>query len=99
MAIHNFTIEHQQIKDLLAANAKVSRRKKRTKARIAHEGSLLVEEAISRFGIEREVEEAISDHADRASPVANPTNKRRPQRCSLCKTPGHKRNRCPERCE
>jgi hypothetical protein len=84
---------------LLAANAKVTRKKRRTKARIAHEGSLLVEEAISRFSTPREVEEARSDQAGGASPTLNPTNGRRPQRCSICKTPGHKRNRCPERSE
>jgi hypothetical protein len=99
LALHNYTIEHQQSQELLAANAKVTRKKARTKARIAYEGGLLVEEAISRFGAEREVEEARSDQAGEASPMPNPTNKRRAPQCSRCKTPGHKRNRCTERSE
>jgi hypothetical protein len=60
LAIHGFTIARQQITELLAANSKVTRKKQWTKARIAQEESLLVEEAISRFGIAGEVEEARS---------------------------------------
>jgi hypothetical protein len=99
LAIHGFTIARQQITELLVANAKVTRKKRRNKTQIAHDGSLLVQEAISRIGGEREVEEARSDQADRALPALNSTNERHPQRCSICKTPGHKRNRCPERSE
>jgi hypothetical protein len=33
------------------------------------------------------------------SQTPNQANKRRPQRYSLYKTPGHKRNRCPGRSE
>jgi hypothetical protein len=43
LAIHGSAIARQQITELLAANAKVARKKRRTKARIAHERSLLVE--------------------------------------------------------
>jgi hypothetical protein len=99
LAIHSFTIARQQVTELLAANMKVTRKKRRTKAQIAHEGSLLVEEAMTRVSRPREVEEAGSDEAGGASAAVNSTNERRPQRCSLCKTPGHKRNRCPERSE
>jgi hypothetical protein len=38
LALHNYTIEHQQNQELLAANAKVTRKKARTTARIAYEG-------------------------------------------------------------
>jgi hypothetical protein len=99
LAIHGFTIARQQITELLAANAKVIRKKRRTKAQIAHEGSLLVEEAMANLDRPREVEEAGSHEAGHTSPLPNRTNERRPQRCSICKTPGHKRNRCPERSE
>jgi hypothetical protein len=97
LAIHGFTIARQQIDELLAANTKVMRKKRRTKAQIAHEGSLLVQEAMTRVGGPGQVEEAIHEQAGGSSPTPNPTNDRRPQRCSLCKTPGHKRNRCPKR--
>jgi hypothetical protein len=99
LTIHGFTIARQQITELLAANAKVTRKKRRTKAQIAHDSSLLVQEAMSRIGGEREVEEARSDQADRALPALNSTNERRLQRCSIYKTPRHKRNRCLERSE
>jgi hypothetical protein len=52
------------------------RRKRRIKARIAYKGSPLVKEAISRFGIAGEVEEARSNQASGALPTPNPTNKR-----------------------
>jgi hypothetical protein len=77
----------------------VTRKKRRTKAQIAHEGSLLVQEAMTRIGGLGQVEEAMHEQAGGLSPAPNPTNERRPQRCSLCKTPGHKRNRCLERSE
>jgi hypothetical protein len=84
---------------LLAANTKVKRRKRRTKAQIAHKGSLLVQEAMTRISGLGQVEEAIYKEARGASPTPNQTNERRPQRCSLYKTPRYKRNRCPERSE
>jgi hypothetical protein len=99
LAIHSFMIARQQISDLLAANAKTTRKKRRTKARMANNGALLVSEAIERVGGPGQVEEAIHEEPGGSSPTPNPTNERRPQRCSLCKTPGHKRNRCPERSE
>jgi hypothetical protein len=50
LAIHSFTIARQQIADLLAANAKTTRKKRRTKARMASNSALLVSEAIERVG-------------------------------------------------
>ena len=99
LAIHSFTIARQQISELLAANAKTTRKKRRTKAQIAHDNTLLVSEAIERISGPGQVDEAEFDQAGGSSPTPNRTNERRPQRYSLCKTPGHKRNRCPERSE
>jgi hypothetical protein len=76
-SVVNYVIARQQITKMLAANAKVTRKKRRTKALIAYKGSLLVEEAISRFSIPREVEEARSNQAGRVLPTLNPTNRRR----------------------
>lgn len=99
LAIQGAAILRQENQDLRAANARITQKKKRTRKRIAHEGGMSVLEAmeiVSGLGIADEVGPGGNGGS---SPTPNQANKRRPQRCSICKTPGHKRNRCPGRFE
>jgi hypothetical protein len=99
LAIQGAAILRQENQELRAANARTTQKRKRTRKRIAHNGGISVLEAmeiVSGLGIADEV----GPGGDGGStPTPNQANERRPQRCSLCKTPGHKRNRCPGRSE
>lgn len=99
LAIHGATIMRHENRELRAANAKTTQKRKRTRKRIAHKGGISVLEAMSIVSGPEIVHEASSGRDGAVSPTPNRTNKRRPQRCSLCKNLGHRRNRCPEMSE
>jgi hypothetical protein len=94
LAIQGATILRQENRDLRAANAKTAHRKRRTRRQLAHEGAVSVEEAISLLSGPQIAENGENAINDAASPTPISANKRRLQRCSVCKTPGHKRTRC-----
>ena len=99
LAIHGAAILRQENQELRAANARTTQKRKRTKKQIAYKGGMSVLEAIeivSGLGI---VDKVGSGDDGGSTPTPNQANERRPQRCSLCKTPGHKRNRCLGRSE
>jgi hypothetical protein len=85
LAIHGATIMRQENIELQAANAKTTRKKQRTRKRIAHEGGITVLEALSMVSGLEIADKAGSAGEGGSSPTPTQPPQRARQRCSLCK--------------
>jgi hypothetical protein len=80
---------------VMAENGRKQRKKALPNKQLVYEGGMTAEEMQLRLQIEHEHQMAIPP-VPRRAPAATETTIRRPvQRCTNCREPGHKRNRCP----
>src|SRR5436305_14820825 len=93
MAMNSAIILARDNQDLRDVTDQESRKRKRSTKKIAHKGSLTMEEAQNHLQVA-----PVAGSSSGAAGPANPTSppRVRPQyRCSDCNTLGYRRNQCP----
>jgi hypothetical protein len=89
------TIVRKEAHNLRAAHEKEKQKRRRSTARIAHEGGLTRQEAQDLIQSQNQPSQPVADDPTQSERVASPSRVRAQFRCSNCNILGHRRNQCP----
>jgi hypothetical protein len=94
----DMTIIQKEVHDLRAAHEKEKQKRRRSKARIAHEGGLTRQEAQDLIQSQNQANQSsqpVANGPAQSERIASPPRIRAQFRCSNCNILGHRRNQCP----
>jgi hypothetical protein len=94
-AMIDLTIVRKEVHDLRAANEKEKQKRRRSTARITHEGGLTRQEAQDLIQSQNQPSQPIANDPPQSERVASLPRVRAQFRCSNCNILGHRRNQCP----
>jgi hypothetical protein len=94
-AMINLTIVRKEAHDLRAAHEKEKQKRRRSTARIAHEGGLTRQEAQDLVQSQNQSSQPATNDPTQSERVASAPRVRVQFRCSNCNILGHRRNQCP----
>lgn len=92
--LHRLAISEQEISQLRIENGHIKRSRETKNKRIVYNGSLTGAEGL--LLAQNKLNDSNTVSAD-AIEEGESANQRPRQKCTVCKQPGHKRNRCPDR--
>jgi hypothetical protein len=97
ITMNELTIIRKEVHDLRTANEKEKQKRRRSTARIVHEGGLRREEAQDLVQSQNQSTQPLANDPPQSQLPASPPRVRVQFRCSNCNTLGHRRNQCPNR--
>ena len=95
IAMNSTVILAKKNQDLHAANKRQKQKHQQSIKKIAHEGSLLVQEARDLIEAKNQTSKAPTAPTLEIAAQASPLHTQAPPRCSGCNIIGHKINKCP----